>query len=100
MIADNWPHYVQLHRISNYRFRNDYAMSMALHLVYGHTDHGIPGLPINLATVMPGCSIQRQDQGWVIGYANAQGRAMRLPIKNMDLHITGKKTLQGIIDAD
>lgn len=99
MIAQSWPHYVKLHRIRNYRFRNDFAMSMALHLVHAHVSADIPCLPISLATVTPDCAMHRQGDVWNLTYTTAQGRAMRLPVQGMDLHITGKKTLQEIIDA-
>ena len=50
MIRDNWLHYRQLYNVSENTFRNDFALSIAMNVVDGHT-LSTPAIPWNLASI-------------------------------------------------
>ena len=52
MIKNNWEHYRRLYKISAPAYRNDYALSIALNIVNGHTLN-LKDIPWNLASLTP-----------------------------------------------
>ena len=50
-IKDNWDFYKMLYGFANYRYRNDYALSIALQSLTGYGDSNFNCIPGKLMTV-------------------------------------------------
>ncbi len=58
MVRDNWQHYRDLYNIDRATYRNDFALSIALGIVSGHTMK-VDEIPWALASVMPNTQLMR-----------------------------------------
>jgi hypothetical protein len=95
MIKNNWKHYKDLYHITSTQYRNDYALSIALGIVSGHTlkVDNIPGM---LVSVLPEHELtQIDDDRFEIKFQD-QGKSKRMSL-SMDFHAMGKKHLGDII---
>ena len=97
MARKNWKHYRDLYKISEATYRNDYALSIALGIVNGHTlNH--PGIPWDLATLTSAHSLERIDQDcYKIIFKNTEGAQRWIQIKDQDFHAMGKTHLGEIV---
>ena len=96
MIKNNWKHYKDLYHITSSQYRNDYALSIALGIVSGHTLK-VDNIPWMLASVLPEHRITQIDEDhFEINYQD-QGRMKRMTWHGMDFHAMGKKHLGDII---
>ena len=96
MIKNNWKHYKDLYHITGSQYRNDYALSIALGIVSGHTLK-VDNIPWMLASVLPEHEITQIDQDrFEIKYQD-QGKPKRMTWHGMDFHAMGKKHLGDII---
>ena len=95
LIRDNWQHYIDLHGVRRVVYRNDYALSMALGIINGHTlDH--PGIPGELATLDPEHKLtQLGPDDYRVDYTVAEQR--RWIRVTTDFHAMGKGQLGDII---
>ena len=97
MIRNHWDHYRNLYQISNKLYRNDYALSIALSIVNGHTiDY--PAIAWPMATVMPDqnlCMIHRDK--FRITYKKNQTK-YQIEIIDQDFHAMNKYDLEKIIE--
>ena len=84
MIKQNYSHYKNLYQIDSPKFRNDYALSVALNIVNGHVLTNIKYLPWKLATVTPEHTVSAIDQDHYTVYFKNQNKDRRIEIKNMD----------------
>jgi hypothetical protein len=80
MVRDNWKHYRNLYGILKPTYRNDFALSIAMNIVNGHTLN-MPSIPWQLLTVTPE---QKLTQVSVDNY-------------RIDCHAMGKQHLGDII---
>ena len=96
IIRDNWDHYKALHGITRSTYRNDYALSLALNIVNGHTlDHA--DMPWNLASVTPEHTLtQLSDDSYRVDFLTADQK-LRYVILNQDFHAMGKRHLGAIV---
>lgn len=96
MIKTNWDHYRNLYSIHRPTYRNDFALSIALGIVNGHTlDH--PGIPWNLSTVTHDHKLtQIQDGRYRVDYITADQKPRWIELRQ-DFHAMGKKHLGDII---
>jgi len=96
IIRDNWDHYKALHGITRSTYRNDYALSLALNIVNGHTlDHA--DMPWNLASVTPEHTLtQLLDDSYRVDFLTADQKP-RYVILNQDFHAMGKRHLGEIV---
>jgi len=95
MIKNNWKHYRDLYHITSSQYRNDYALSIALGIVSGHTlkVDNIPGM---MVSVLPEHELtQIDDDRFEIKFQD-QGKSKRMSL-SMDFHAMGKKHLGDII---
>ena len=100
MIKNNWQHYRELYGITEKTFRNDYALSIALGIVSGHT-LSVDSIPFALASVMPDTEILRTNldpEVWELRYTNAVNKPQRMGFVGLDFHAMGKKYLEAVID--
>ena len=97
MIRDNWPHYKQLYQFRRYTYRNDYALSIALNILHGHSQH-IPAIPWNLESLSPlGNLTQLAEDQFKIEFNTLEGQRRYITIINKDFHAMGKKQLGEIV---
>ena len=96
MICNNWDHYKALYGITKSTYRNDFALSIALNIVDGHTlTHA--DMPWNLASVTPEHTLtQLSDDSYRVDFLTADQKS-RYIILNQDFHAMGKKHLGDIV---
>jgi len=99
MIKNNWQHYRELYGIVEKNYRNDYALSIALGIVSGHT-LAVDSFPGALASVMPDTELLRinpDPEVWEIRY-KIGSKNQRFGFAGLDFHAMGKKYLEAVID--
>jgi hypothetical protein len=97
MVRENWPHYKNLYHFPSGQYRNDYALSIALGIVSGHTLQ-VDNIPFGLATIVPGPSIRQLDTDYFeITYTGQDKKPKTLAWQGMDFHAMGKKQLGDIV---
>jgi hypothetical protein len=105
MIKNNWQHYRELYSINEKNYRNDYALSIALGIVSGHT-LTMDSIPWSLLSVTPEIQLTRLQVGtadqelWCMTYQEQTGRARSLGLVGQDFHAMGKSHLEKIIASD
>jgi hypothetical protein len=98
MIRSNWQHYRELYGITEKNYRNDYALSIALGIVSGHTLI-VDDIPWALASVMPESELSRYKDSveyWSIRY-QSKGQLKMITLVGQDFHAMGKKHLGAAI---
>lgn len=97
MIRDHWDHYRSIYNITQSTYRNDYALSIALGVVNGHTlNHS--GMPWNLASLTPDHQLTQVDADhYRVEFLTPDQKPRWIELKNQDFHAMGKKTLGEIV---
>ena len=96
MIRNNWKHYRDLYHITGSQYRNDYALSIALGIVSGHTLK-VNDIPWSLVSVLPQHEVTQIDADhFEIKYLD-QSKPKKMDWHSMDFHAMGKKHLGDII---
>jgi hypothetical protein len=97
MIRDHWNHYRALYGIPRSTYRNDFALSIALGIVNGHTlNH--PGIPWNLATVTHDRKLtQTGPDQYRVDFVTQDKRPRWINL-TQDFHAMGKAQLGVIIN--
>lgn len=97
MVRKNWNHYCRLYNTSNGAYRNDYALSIALGIVNGHTlDY--PKIPWNLVSVLPDHQIMELSQDhYRVNFVNAKNQHRWVDLCHQDFHAMGKRHLGEIV---
>lgn len=96
MIRNNWNHYLQLYQINEQTYRNDFALSIAMNIVNGHTLSD-PIIPWQLATVTPETKLTQVDQDtYSIQYKNVEQKPRWMTIQQ-DFHAMCKRDLGEIV---
>lgn len=98
-IKENWSYYRSLHNIDSYVFRNDFAFSIALHLMGEEFYSYLPGkmnyiLDRDILTKINGDSFQ-----FLVEKKNYCGEYTALKTSNIDVHIMNKYSLNRCIDG-
>lgn len=97
MIRTNWRHYKDLYHITGTNYRNDYALSIALGIVSGHTLK-VDNIPFCLASVMPEHTLRQLDTDcFEIEYIGQDKKPKTIAWHGMDFHAMGKKHLGDIV---
>lgn len=96
MIQSNWRHYRDLYGITQSKYRNDFALAMALNTVYGHWAQW-PEIPWSLATVEPQHRLTQTDQDSFRVDFIKEGRPRWVDLAGMDFHAMGKSYLGDIV---
>lgn len=103
-IQSNWMHYKNLYQLPYATFRNDYAFSIAVHIMNGHKTG-------NLVKPMPDTMyfssdrdvlLEIKDESFLIltEKKDSGGKYFPIRIKNSNVHIMNKLSLGRIIDND
>lgn len=102
MIQDNYDHYGKIYGFRSNPYRNDYAISIALNAVYGHTVPGSVEIPWNLVNVEFDTTVKIVDNSvWNINFEreiDSKIKQFRITTQDQDLHILNKDELTRIID--
>ena len=98
MIRNNWNHYKNLYNTGRTTYRNDYALSIALGTVSGHTlNHA--NIPWGLATVTHNQQLTQLDQDrYRVDFNGQDGKPKWIQLAQ-DFHAMGKGQLGAIIDS-
>lgn len=97
MVKDNWAHYRNIYNITQGTYRNDFALSIALSIVDGHTlQH--PSIPWSLASLLPQHTLQQLDKdSYRIEFKVADNQTRWIQTTGQDFHAMGKQQLEKII---
>jgi hypothetical protein len=99
MIRHNWTHYRELYGIDRSTYRNDFALSIALGIVSGHTST-VDTIPWPLISVLPEQTVHQLAQDlYRVEYRDPQGRLRNHSLNGIDLHVMGKQSLEALIAA-
>jgi len=103
MIKNNWQHYRDLYSIPEKNYRNDYALSIALGIVSGHTLK-VDSIPWPLMSVTPDTKLTRSalsehKELWHMEYLGQDNKLKTVGFVGQDFHAMGKKHLEAIIEA-
>lgn len=97
MIKANWQHYVDLYGIESPTYRNDYALSIALGIVYGHA-LDVDAIPWSMPAAMPAHTVQYLgNEIFYISYVDSENRNRYVSLSGLDFHAMGKKHLEAVI---
>lgn len=102
MIKNNWRHYRELYGITEKNYRNDYALSIALGIVSGHTLK-VDSIPWPLISVTPDVELLRinlDPEVWEMRYNSGENKPKRVGITGQDFHAMGKRYLEAVIAAN
>ena len=97
MIKHNWAHYRNLYGITRSTYRNDFALSIALGTVNGHTlNHA--DIPWKLATVTHNHKLTQIDRDeYRVDYVTPDKKSRWIKLTH-DFHAMGKGHLGAIVD--
>lgn len=100
MIKNNWKHYRELYQIDQTNYRNDFALSIALMLINGHTTN-VKSIPGNMISVMPEhtLSCSAVDR-YSVKYFDSLKKEKIVQLDNVDFHAMGKRDLGDIIETN
>ena len=102
MIRNNWSHYRDLYGINEPVYRNDYALSIALGIVSGHTWQQ-DSIPWPMMATLPEHSLELKTEGdknfWIVNYRNTLNQPRFFSFMGLDFHAMGKQSLGDVIAA-
>ena len=95
MIKENYSHYANLYKFPRMPFRNDFAFSIALGMLNGHTitDNNLIKWPLTTASTNVVVSVE--DDTIKLEYEK-NNKHMRLELRELDLHVMNKKAMEEI----
>ena len=101
MIRNNWQHYRDLYGIQKSTYRNDFALSIALGIVSGHTGQ-VDEIPWDLNSLVPDTKVSRFHglDTYLLEYTDQNSKPKQMSFMGLDFHAMGKKHLGDIIEAD
>jgi hypothetical protein len=98
MIKQNWDHYRNIYHIGPSLYRNDYALSIALGLVSGHTLK-VDSIPWEMPSVLPEHELTFDGKQWIVKFTNSENQRRSMSFAGLDFHAMGKKHLENVIAA-
>lgn len=97
MVEEHWQHYKNLYGVTEKKFRNDYALAIALNTVMGHQGKW-PEIPWPLATLDDDAQISKIDQDcFEIQYQTRESKPRKSMIKGQDLHVMNKLQIGNLL---
>ena len=104
MVKENYRHYGFIHKFSTGMYRNDFAVSIALSIVYGHNLNSIPTIPWNLPSLYDDVDVEELEHDkFMLRYASrdSKGNAKlhRSLLQGSDFHCINKFTLEKLVNA-
>jgi hypothetical protein len=100
MIRNNWQHYRDLFGIRQTTYRNDFALSIAIGIVSGHT-WTMDEIPWALVSIMPEHELTQDSQDdYRIKYLDQHNKPKYISIAGLDFHAMGKRHLGEIVETN
>ena len=98
MVKKNWQHYRDLYSIKQSNYRNDYALSIALGIVSGHT-LTVDEIPGPLLSLMPSVTLTHQEwpDHYSVVFTDSDNKLKTMGFSGVDFHAMGKKHLETVI---
>lgn len=97
MVRANWSHYRDLYHIDRTTYRNDYALSIALGIVSGHTQ-SVDTIPWTMLTVLPEHALtQMESDMFEVTYQDNQNKKRHFGFNGIDMHVMCKHQLENMI---
>ena len=104
MVQNNYSHYADLYKFRHAPFRNDYALSIALALVNGHSVDPVFDSPWPLLNVNPAHEVRQLDEDYYeIKYTktvNQENKPFKIAVYKQDIHVMGKSFLENLIETN
>lgn len=105
MVQNNYNHYANIHSFIGGIFRNDYALTLALRIVNGHTDNKQDTIPWNLLHVGKNTSVYRNantefNTEYTVMFDNWQRGKIRkeyITLTDCDFHTMNKDLFMELI---
>ena len=95
MVKQNWDHYRNLYHIPNRTYRNDFALSIAIGIVSGHT-FTVDEIPWPLLSAMPSDKLTNNNNNYTLHCMDNE-KPKYISFNDIDFHAMGKKHLENII---
>ena len=102
-IRDNWNYYRLIYQISNRNFRNDFAFSIAIHILNGHKKGCWPNpIPGNLYMSLDIDILDKvEDDKFLVVYDQDENASyFAASLSNQNLHVMNKFSLGRVIDKE
>lgn len=97
MVRQNWRHYCDLYGVGRSAYRNDFALTIALHVLSGHTGH-TNAIPWSLSTVLPDQQLSQVDlDSYRVEWQESSGARRWSMLTGKDFHAMGKGQLGAIV---
>jgi hypothetical protein len=97
MIKQNWQHYRDIYSINSSTYRNDFALSIALGILSGHTLR-VDSIPWDLMSSLPEHTvIEIAQDHYKVEFTTSMGIRHHVNVNNTDMHVMGKRSLENII---
>ena len=96
MVKNNYAHYRHIYGFPDVNYRNDFALTIALSILSGHTQK-IDTIPWPMFTVLPEDSIRFDNDEYVVEYSH-DNKTKKINFRNIDVHVMGKSYLEKIIE--
>jgi hypothetical protein len=102
MVQDNYDHYVQLHNILGYTYRNDFSLTIALRTIYGQTEDNTNYMPWKLLHANKEVSVHRVSDTSYIAfkttYIRGKERTEYCMLNDTDFHCLSKETFTELMN--
>ena len=102
-IKDNWPYYKALYHLESEIFRNDFAFSIAIHIMNDQTDGDfVTELPGNMTYIMDRdllVSASNNKMQFLIEKQQNYGEYTLVKTTGLDVHVMNKRSLLRYIDG-
>lgn len=95
-IRENWTHFRNLYGISNTAYRNDFSVSIAQNVVFGHRAQW-PSIPWNLLNVDPAHKVKQLDTDQFRVDFEYQKKPRYVLVNHCDFHAMCKQSLGEIV---
>lgn len=103
MIKENYSFYGKLYKFNTQPFRNDYAVSIAMSIAYGHRINAVPTIPWNLPTAVTDIQVAQIDDTtfelWYEKFSRNKTKLMKTILKDQDFHCLNKIAMEKMIDG-
>lgn len=99
-IRDNWSYYKLLYNFNSKTYRNDFAFSIAIHILSNHTSIEQPKVIPTLYMITDRDSLLDIQDDKISVLLSNEGQDVAATLKHSDLHIMNKFSLDRYIDKD
>jgi hypothetical protein len=103
-IKDNWHYYKRLYQINSPNFRNDYAFSIAIHMLSGFYQNNFAGhLPGKMFYALDKdylIDIKDNNMQFLVQHSAAAGQYIPVKTTGIDVHVMNKHSLLKVIDNE